>query len=284
MEKVRTALDQKLQAVMFDPHLVKWQLTPDGDPILTRAARLLPVRWRGEAAMLKIAVETDERSGGVLMDWWDGDGAARVLARDDDGLLLERAQGERSLADFARNGRDDDATRILCDTIAGLHRPRAKPLPDLIPLSVWFGELEPTALAFGGVLARCATAARQLLADPQDVGVLHGDIHHDNVLDFGARGWLAIDPKRLHGERGSDYANLFCNPDIGAPVQRVATLPERFVRRLEIVTERSGLDRRRLLLWIIAWTGLSAAWIINDGDVPAVDLQIAEFALAEINR
>jgi len=24
--------------------------------------------------------------------------------------------------------------------------------------------------------------------------VLHGNIHHRNILDFGARGWLAIDP------------------------------------------------------------------------------------------
>lgn len=32
---------------------------------------------------------------------------------------------------------------------------------------------------------------------------LHGDLHHGNVLDFGASGWLAIDPKGLKGERGS---------------------------------------------------------------------------------
>jgi type IV secretion system protein VirD4 len=36
-----------------------------------------------------------------------------------------------------------------------------------------------------------------LLAEPRDVGVLHGDLHHDNVLDFGARGWLAIDPNDI---------------------------------------------------------------------------------------
>ncbi|MBH1547375.1 hypothetical protein I5U09_16900 [Stenotrophomonas maltophilia] len=65
----------------------------------------------------------------------------------------------------------------------------------------------------GEILARCADTARRLLADPGDVVPLHGDIHHGNILDFGDRGWLAIDPKRLKGERGFDYANLFCNPD-----------------------------------------------------------------------
>jgi aminoglycoside/hydroxyurea antibiotic resistance kinase len=42
--------------------------------------------------------------------------------------------------------------------------------------------------------------------------VLHGDLHHGNVLDFGLRGWLAIDPKGLLGERGFDFANIFTNP------------------------------------------------------------------------
>lgn len=44
--------------------------------------------------------------------------------------------------------------------------------------------------------------------------VLHGDVHHGNVLNFGARGWLAIDPRGLVGERAFDHANLLCNPDV----------------------------------------------------------------------
>lgn len=35
------------------------------------------------------------------MAWWDGDGAARVLAREGDALLLERAEGKRSPAAVA---------------------------------------------------------------------------------------------------------------------------------------------------------------------------------------
>jgi streptomycin 6-kinase len=269
---------------MFDRHLALWNLTPDGEPIITPAGRLLPVRRRSEAAMLKIATEAEEKFGRVLMEWWDGQGAARVLAVDADAILLERAQGTRSLSEFACNGRDDEATNIICDVIATLHAPRAKPVPELVPLPVWFRELEPAAAAHGGILARSAEAARALLAEPRDVGPLHGDIHHDNILDFGARGWLAIDPKRLLGERGFDYANLFCNPDVSDPMCHAARSPDRFARRLEIVVERSGISRRRLLQWIIAWTGLSAAWFIGDGQSPEVDFRIAELAIAEFER
>lgn len=269
---------------MLDTYLARWGLVADGDAILTRAARLLPVRRDGEAAMLRIAILDEAKDGGVLLSWWDGRGAARVLAMEGDALLLERALGARSLSDYARRGRDDEATRIICAVVGELHAPRGKPLPELIPLEQWFAALWPAATTYGGVLARSAEAARALLADPRDVGVLHGDIHHDNILDFGPRGWLAIDPNRLRGERGFDYANLFCNPDMDDPKQPVAVLPERFRQRLAVVAKEARLERARLLEWILAYTGLSAAWLIDDGEGAEVDLAIAALALAEIDR
>jgi streptomycin 6-kinase len=145
---------------MFDDYLSRWNLIPDGSPIVTQSGRLLPVRHRGEPAMLKLATEEEERVGVMLMEWWDGDGAARVLAHDDDALLLERADGAASLADMARNGRDDEACRILCAVAARLHAPRPEPPPELAPLPHWFRELEPAAANHGGILGRCAETAR----------------------------------------------------------------------------------------------------------------------------
>jgi streptomycin 6-kinase len=270
---------------MFEAYLRRWDLVPDGAPIMTRTARLLPVSRNGAPAMLKLSFEQEERLGGVLMEWWAGDGAARVFARDDDALLLERATGKASLTHFARSGRDDEACRILCATASRLHAPRSKPLPELIPLAEWFRDLAPAADKFGGILCRCAATARQLLADQREVCVLHGDLHHANVLDFGARGWLAIDPKRLIGDRAFDFANIFGNPDLADPDHPVATDAARFVWRLDIVAEAASLERTRLLRWILAWSGLSAAWFLNDGDpLSGIDLRIAALAAAELDR
>ncbi|KRP95098.1 streptomycin kinase [Bradyrhizobium pachyrhizi] len=270
---------------MFAPYLLAWSLVPDGAPIVTHAARLLPVRRHGEPAMLKLSHEPDERLGAIVMEWWDGEGAARVLARDGDALLLERATGSASLSEMARTGRDDEACRILCATADRLHAERAKPRPDLTPLTHWFRELWPAARAHGGILNRSAEVAEALLGSQREIVVLHGDLHHDNVLDFGARGWLAIDPKHLVGERGFDFANIFTNPDLADPTRPVATEPGRFARRLDIVVEAARLDRRRLLSWIVAWTGLSAAWFLGDDDPLAeIDLTIAQFAANELDR
>ena len=65
----------------------------------------------------------------------------------------------------------------------------------------------------------------------------------------------------------------------------VGMAPGRFAQRLEVVCEAAGLDRRRLLCWILAWTGLSAAWFIGDSDpLAAIDLRIAALAAAELDR
>lgn len=247
---------------MFEPYLTRWNLTIDGDSFATPGGHFLPVRRHGVPAMLKLASAPEELAGHCLMAWWQGRGAAPVLAHEGAALLMVRAQGTASLTELARQGWDEEATRILCATISHLHQPHPEPRPSaVVPLTQWFDALWAGAPALGRFWGHCARTARELLATPREVTVLHGDIHHGNVLDFGPLGWLAIDPKGLYGERAFDYANLFCNPD-GAR----ALVRDHFNRRVEWGVEASGIERRRLLQWILAWTGLSTAWMLEDGE------------------
>lgn len=255
-------------------HLARWELEPDGEPVETRSSLLLPVRYNGMPAMLKVAREEEERRGAAAMAWWHGEGAAKVLARHGEALLLERATGSRSLAAMVASGDDDEASRILCKTTMRLHAPRPGPPRELVPLPRWFEALAPAARTHGAVLAQADTAAQALLADPRDVVVLHGDIHHGNVLDGGERGWLAIDPKGLLGERTFDFVNILRNPD-----PDTALTPGRFERQIEVLAAAASVDRQRLLDWTLAFAGLSAAWHLADGTSPDLDLAIARLAL-----
>ncbi|AYG59742.1 aminoglycoside phosphotransferase family protein [Rhizobium jaguaris] len=264
---------------MFEHYLKRWSLTPDGEAIITRSSHLLPVIWRGLPAMLKVALDIDEKLGSQVLRWWDGDGAAHVYEHDGDAALLERATGPGSLLTMAMEGGDDEASRIICRTAGKLHAPRATPLPDLVPLDRWFRELEPAARTHGGLLATCADIARHLLEDQRDPTVLHGDIHHENIMDFGPRGWLAIDPKRVYGERSYDFANTFCNPELP-----IVTAPGRLQRQLPIVCAEAKLEPKRMLRWIVAYAGLSAAWFLSDGDARNAesDFSVARIALTEL--
>jgi streptomycin 6-kinase len=264
----------------YEPWLTRWRLVPDGSAFETKfGSRLLPVRWRGEAAMLKIAASEEERRGGELMTWYAGLGAARVFARRGEAILLERLSARRSLAAMTREGRDDDATAVLCETAKALHAPRSKAPPRmLVPLETWFRALPAAAAAHGGGFVRALAAAAPLLASQDEVVVLHGDFHHDNVLDGGERGWCVIDPKGLVGERAFEYANLFRNPSAD-----LALAPGVMRRRLEIVTAAAALEPRRMLSWVLAYAGLGAAWSLQSGQDPGPGLAIAEMAAAELD-
>ncbi len=264
--------------VTFDPYLAEWQLTRDGEPICTPTSKLLPVRKDGVPAMLKIALIEEERRGAEVMSYYDGDGAARVLAHEGDALLLERAIGGASLIEMARGGGDDQASSIICATIARLHTPRRHQRPgNLVPLRHWFRSLEAAA-RHGGAFAAASSAAQQLLTGPTEEVVLHGDVHHGNILYDRTRGWLAIDPKGLIGDRAFDYANVFCNPDMA-----LATTPGRLQRQAAVVSGATGIERARLLKWILAYAGLSASWMLEDGESPELPMAVAEIAAAELS-
>jgi streptomycin 6-kinase len=254
-------------------YLARWALEADGEIISTPSSLLLPVKRDGVPLMLKLARDAEEKRGAHVLRWWNGDHAARVIAWDGEAMLMERAAGTVSLADMARGGEDDAASRIMCEVAARLHAPRSEPLPRLVPLVEWFRALPRAAASYGGIFAQASAVAGELLQTQSDVAVLHGDIHHGNVLDFGPRGFLAIDPKGLVGDRSFDYANIFCNPD-----HATCTAPGRLARQAFVVAEAAKLDRERLLKWILAYAGLSAAWSFEDGHDASTALAVAAIA------
>ncbi|MEY9951333.1 aminoglycoside phosphotransferase family protein [Leifsonia sp. EB34] len=247
---------------LLAPWRTRWALTPDGPAFATPSSVLQPVLLAGRPAFLKLATHPEEAAGGRVLRWWAGRGSAPVLAADGDAVVLARATGDRSLAALAASGPDgdDEATRILCRAALRLHAVSDHPRPDgLVGLPRWFAELFEHAAArphaHDGMFAHAAAEAGALLAAPAGDVVLHGDVHHGNVLDFAEDGWLAIDPKHLHGDPAFDFANILCNPSA-----EVALAPGRFERTLAVIAAETGVGERRMLRWALAWAGLSAAW------------------------
>ena len=258
----------------FVAHIAKWRLVPDGAEIETHSSWLLPVRQSAVPAMLKVyKPHSDERPGTDYLRYLDGEGAVRVLAADDGALLMERAMGSRSLLDMAVNGQDIGTGEILAGMVAKLHAPRAGPMPrSLVPLEQNFASLFKRADE-DPRLRLSAAAARALLAAPRGVMPLHGDLHHSNVLDGGMRGWLAVDPKGLLGERTYDVANLMGNP---WPHGEVVHSTERMRRMAEFYAARLDMDAHRVLAFALAHAGLAASWDLDEGLDPGYRLRCAE--------
>ncbi|OYU70011.1 MAG: hypothetical protein CFE28_08390 [Alphaproteobacteria bacterium PA2] len=264
----------------LDPWLERWGLVQDGWAFQTPYTRsiLAPVLAGGRKAMLKIAGSPEEAAGARLMAWWSGRGAAPVLEAEGDVIVLERAEDPDGLARMAFDGKDDEATRILCQVVETLHRPRSEPTPDTLrPLSDWFRALK-AARERHPVFEKAAALAEGLLAETESPVILHGDVTHQNVLGFGDKGWLAIDPKGLFGDRAYDYANIFRSPTTAM------TTPTRLRRQADVMSECSGLESRTLLQWGFVHAALSVAWWLENGHslneralrIPGMNLAVLE--------
>ncbi|MEN0085012.1 MAG: aminoglycoside phosphotransferase family protein [Leifsonia sp.] len=269
--------DARDHDAVLAPWRERWSLRSDGDAFATPSSVLQPVRRGEQRLFLKRAVSHEERVGGDVLAWWHGEGAVRVLVAEEDVQLLERADGPRDLAALARSGLDgdDEATRILCRAGQRLHAAGTPPRPaGLFPLRRWFRDLIDREHD-DDLLAEARATALDLLAHPAGDVVLHGDLHHGNVLDGGERGWLAIDPKPLHGDPGFDVANVLCNPDAG-----VALAPGRLERAVGVIASETGMGERRILCWALAWGALSAVWSEADGGDPTAARGVARRARA----
>lgn len=255
-------------------HFEAWDLVPDGPPFRTRSSWLQPVRDGETAAMLKLPFEDEERRGGQVLSWFDGRGAARILRADSEAVVVERLAGDIDLAALAERSveGDEQACRILCGVVRALHADQLTPPPQVQPLRPWFASLERQA-AGDPLLARAWSTADRLLSDDREPRVLHGDIHHANVLHDPVRSWRAIDPKGLIGPRGYDYANLLRNPLTG-----VARDSGRLDRLAALVADLSELPRADILGWTLAHAGLSAAWSLEAEEDPGHSLAVAKAA------
>ncbi|GAA3853996.1 hypothetical protein GCM10022404_01710 [Celeribacter arenosi] len=126
--------------------------------------------------------------------------------------------------------------------------------------------------------------AQSLLADllttqtPANTRLLHGDLHHDNVLGSDEN-WQIIDPKSVVGDLHFEPANAFRNPLGASPA--TFTAPN-IHARAALWASALDLDKERLLKWAAAKCALSIAWTCGpqwDGKLPQNDIAILEVLL-----
>jgi streptomycin 6-kinase len=100
---------------------------------------------------------------------------------------------------------------------------------------------------------------KQLNSQISNPYLLHGDLHHYNILKNGDS-WVAIDPKGLIGDREYDVIQYLLNK---LPETNVKDTIE---KRIDIFVKELNLDKKRLLLRGFSHAVLSTCWTIEDGN------------------
>jgi streptomycin 6-kinase len=220
----------------------------------------------GTPAVLKLSnAHRESLQEADALERWGGDGAVRLLERDDarNAMLLERCEPGTFLS------HSDDAL----DVLIGL-------LPRLWKSGTGFNTLEDEASIWADEIARdvrdetlrdAALHYLRILPSTQAEQVLlHQDLHGDNVLAAERESWLVIDPKPLAGEREFSVAPIVRSDELGHSKHEV-------LHRLDRLTSELGLDRDRALGWTVAQT---VAWS-GGGDYVEPHMQVVRWLLED---
>ena len=239
------------------------QLT--GNPIETPwAIGCVGERGAAEVYVKVTRSDSDERLAGRLLQAWRGAPVVGVVATSECEQILDRiVPGTLLEATYAELG--DAQSLAIIGGIATALRERAAPdlgFPTMRVRGRALREGErPTGIDAStwrkavGVYVELADSARSCT-------VVHGDLHHANVLFDRNRGWLAIDPKGVIGDLEYELACALRNPI--AQVTHWAA-PDRVAQRVAFLASTVGADAVRLLRWAFAQSVLAAAWDVEDG-------------------
>ncbi len=232
-----------------------------------------PARQKdGTDVVLKIGVPRAEIEREIeALRFYDGQGSVRLVnAVPEQGiLLLERLQPGKMLAALSPD-EDDEATAIAAGVMSQLWRPLGPDHPFKM-IEKWFEGLARLRNEFNGgcgpfpvQLVETAEALYAELSQSAEAPVLlHGDLHHYNILSAKRAHWLAIDPKGVAGEAAYEAGALLRNP---LDVTLWPDLEHTLERRIAILAELLDFDRQRIAGWGMAQAVLSAWWSYEDSD------------------
>lgn len=234
----------------------------------------------GEEVVLKLGVPCEELNNEIeALRYFQGDGAVTLFDSDPDYgfLLLEYLKPGMSLAHI-----DDEkkATTIIGQTMKKLWKP--VPTRYTFPsIKKWANGLQRLRVHFDGdsgplpkdLVEKAEDLFPQLIKTIAKPFLLHGDLHHDNVLCMGADRWLAIDPKGVFGEAEYETIAYLRNHLFNK------TNPKKILaNRVQQLAEELQLDKERIIAWGLSHCILSSWWYFEShGLVPKETMACARW-------
>jgi len=241
----------------------------------------------GAHIVLKLGVPCRELfSEAEALRCFDGKGAVRLIDHDarNGRLLLERVVPGTPLH---KSLPDPEASVVAARVIRGLKR-STPANNDFVKLTDWFLAFERLRKRYGGstgplpdpLITAAEETFLQLNAAERDV-LLHGDLHHENILFSNERGWLAIDPKGVVGDLAYEVGSFMINQL--EPSQPGSVTKEIMNQRLTVFAGELGIEKRRLARWAFFHAILSAVWDVEEGADRTNTIRFAEI-LKQLSR
>ncbi|AVP87480.1 streptomycin-6-phosphotransferase [Candidatus Phycorickettsia trachydisci] len=210
--------------------------------------------------ILKFGLKSEIISEASALKFYNGLGCVRLLAVDEKrGVLLRSYAYLPSLRSFFPN-KDEDAVLCAVSVMKKLHS--KKPPKDGYPtIADWINSLKTHSVILKNHIDRAKSITRDLLNSSEQNVLLHGDLHHDNLLQNEQGEWIAIDPKGVVGEVAYEVGAFIRNP---MPELLKYNASDIINRRIKLFSEHLGIDEERIRKWSYVQSVLAACFAIED--------------------
>lgn len=215
--------------------------------------------------VLKVLLANTHEPEALML--FDGNGCVRLLDYDPAAkcLLLEYIKPGITLKTFFPDN-DETAIEITSQLIKKIHAKNVlttaigfKTIDEWLSLLHTFKSNKIAAT----LLTKAQILSKQLLSLKQELYLLHGDLHHENILQSSLQGWIAIDPKGVIGPLEYEVGRFIMNP-----IPDLLQQPDAkkiIQHRIDKFSQLFGFDRQRLVDWAFVQAVLSACWTEEGG-------------------
>ncbi len=193
-----------------------------------------------------------------------GRGVVEVLDQTDGALLIERAITGHSLKEFFSN-REDEAIAITIKVIKKLYSLPKINQKGFLTINDWLATLDKPCEQLGQSLIKARTLRDELLNTTDAPILLHGDLHHDNILAHD-NNWKVIDPKGVIGELSYEVGCFIRNPldDLPSHPDSLKII----TNRINAFSKNLNLDPDRIAKWCFVQGVLATVWALEDNINP----------------
>ncbi len=224
----------------------------------THSSFLYEVSYKKTPSLLKIFKEhSDEKSQGYIMKQCLQHISPIIYQTSHRAILQKKILPGSTLVETALKD-DVEATIIFCQILKKLFSATISAniigeIQDVTSL----GEVLTSGRAYNSlhITTYMVSLAEEifyyLVSSQNKKLLLHGDLHHYNILFSKQDGWLIIDPKGYLGEAEFEIGAFLRNPIFDEPQFYKKNL---FEKRLQTISEKLKLDKRRIILWSFVQT------------------------------
>lgn len=234
---------------------------------------------RDEKFILKVFTKAgaeDERASASVLQVWGGKGAVKLMVFDTGALLMERLEGP-NLYSYSKNGGEPKATEVFVSIIKKIHSipiPSEHSIPEISALIKPLEKFSSLELPDRDLFRKAHEVGSNLLKTTDTKVVLHGDLHHENVMRRKSGEYVCFDPKGFIGDPAYEIATILKNPwDYPEISENEFTC----IERAKTFSTLLHLPLARVLKFAFVHMCLSTMWAIEDGNDFSHQFKIAQF-------